>query len=119
MMSFVEKERLCEKVFEDNGPFWHVYTDGSRMVDLFSSETEMKEGMTALAVCSVLYRAAQLVTFELMNNHVHLIMCGAQDDCLRLFDMFKRRLKRVFQRNGKAVDWEQPPQATRLLQHLS
>lgn len=106
MMSFVEKERLCEKVFEDNGPFWHVYTDGSRMVDLFSSETEMKEGMTALAVCSVLYRAAQLVTFELMNNHVHLIMCGAQDDCLRLFDMFKRRLKRVFQRNGKAVDWE-------------
>lgn len=106
MMSFVEKERLCEKVFDDNGPFWHVYTDGSRMVDLFSSETEMKEGMTALAVCSVLYRAAQLVTFELMNNHVHLIMCGAQDDCLRLFDMFKRRLKRVFQRNGKAVDWE-------------
>ena len=55
-MTFVEKERECERVFETEGPFWHVYTDGSIMIDLFSSEDEMKEGMIALAVCSVLFR---------------------------------------------------------------
>lgn len=54
-MTFVEKERKCERVFETEGPFWHVYTDGSIMIDLFSSEDEMREGMIALAVCSVLF----------------------------------------------------------------
>lgn len=106
MMTFAEKERVCERAFDENGPFWHVYTDGSIMIDLFSSDEEKKEGMIALAVCSVLFREVDLVTFELMNNHVHLIMRGASEECLEFFDMFKRRLKRVFQRLGRAIDWD-------------
>ncbi len=43
-MTFVEKERLCEGVFEANGPFWHVYTDGSVQTDIFSNEEELREG---------------------------------------------------------------------------
>ena len=38
---------MCEVAFEVGEPFWHVYTDGSIMIDLFSSDEEMKEGMTA------------------------------------------------------------------------
>lgn len=106
MMTFAEKERVCERAFDENGPFWHVYTDGSIMIDLFSSDEEKKEGMIALAVCSVLFREVDLVTFELMHNHVHLIMRGAREECLEFFDMFKRRLKRVFQRLGRAIDWD-------------
>lgn len=45
MMSFAEKERACEIAFGEFGPFWHVYTDGSIMIDFFSNDDEKKEGM--------------------------------------------------------------------------
>ena len=105
MKTYAERERACEAAFDANGPFWHVYTDGTVMADIFNSEEELNEGMIALAVCAMLFKSAELVTFELMNNHVHLIMKGAGEDCLKFFEMFKRRLKRWSQRIGKPVDW--------------
>lgn len=105
MMTFAEKERGCETSFEVNGPFWHVYTDGSVMTDIFSTEDEMKEGMIVLAVCAALHPKDELVTFELMNNHVHLIMRGDSDGCLDFFEKFKKRLRRRFLQAGKPIDW--------------
>ena len=106
MTTYTEREQECERLFDSNGPFWHVYTDGNVMADLFRDEEDFKEGMIALAVCAVLFGKAELVTFELMNNHIHLIMRGLREDCLEFIEMFKRRLKRCFQRMGKAVDWK-------------
>lgn len=95
-MSYAEKERACEMAFVENGPFWHVYTDGTRMSDIFSTEEDFKLGMTLLAVCAILYPSAELVTFELMNNHIHLIMRGSREACLEFFRQFKLRLRRIF-----------------------
>ena len=105
MMTFAEKERVCERLFVENGPFWHVYTDGTIMADIFHNDAELKEGMVALAVCAALCRKAELVTFELMNNHVHLVMRGDKMDCLELFEMFKRRLIRWLRMRGIVIDW--------------
>lgn len=30
-LSFSEKERICESIFINNGPYWHLYTDGTKM----------------------------------------------------------------------------------------
>ena len=105
MVTFAEKEKICEKIFNENGPFWHIYTDGSVMNNIFSDNEDLREGMTALAVCAILFDKAELVTFELMNNHVHLIMKGTSEDCLEFFEMFKKRLKRWAQRKGLTIDW--------------
>lgn len=104
-MRFSDLERECERIFEANGPFWHVYTDGSVMADMFSCDEDFREGMVALAVCAVLFDAAELVTFELMSNHVHLVMRGPRLACLEFFDLYKKRLKRWAQRLGRPVDW--------------
>lgn len=106
MLSYAEKERACEIAFMENGPFWHVYTDGTRMGDIFSTEEDFKLGMTLLAVCAILYPAAELITFELMNNHLHLIMRGSREDCLEFFKRFKIRLRRIFINTGHVVDWD-------------
>ena len=105
MMKFAEKERECERLFDANGPFWHVYTDGNVMADVFCDKDDFKEGMIVLAVCAMLFGKAEVVTFELMNNHLHLIMRGMKEDCMLFFDMFKRRLVRCFRRKGRALDW--------------
>ena len=106
MVSYAEKERACEMAFVENGPFWHVYTDGTRMSDIFSTEEDFKLGMTLLAVCAILYPSAELVTFELMNNHIHLIMRGSREACLEFFRQFKLRLRRIFMKTGRVVDWD-------------
>ena len=106
MMTFVEKEKLCEKSFDVYGPFWHIYTDGTRMENIFREEDEFRQGMIALAVCAVLYNKAELITFELMNNHVHLIMRGDKEDCLEFFAIFARRLKRHLRLPDRSLDWD-------------
>ena len=92
-MTFNERERECQRVFDENGPFWHLYTDGTVMQNIFCSDEEMKKGMMALAVAAVLFGKVKLITFELMSNHVHMILSGTQDDCLELFARFKQRLR--------------------------
>lgn len=47
MMTFNERERECQRVFDENGPFWHLYTDGTVMQNIFCSDEEMKKGMMA------------------------------------------------------------------------
>ena len=105
MLTFLEKERECEMVFAENGPFWHLCTDGTKMADIFATEDDFKQGMIALAVCIVLFGRVDLVTFELMNNHVHLILCGRKEDCMEFFMMFKSKLKRLFRGHDRVVDW--------------
>lgn len=104
-MRFADLERDCERIFKENGPFWHIYTDGSVMTDFFCSDIDFREGMVALAVCAMLFDNAELVTFELMNNHIHLIMRGAKNECLEFFQTFKMRLRRWGQRAGRPADW--------------
>ena len=106
MKTFIEKEAMCEQVFKEEGPFWHLYTDGSAVGDIFACDGLMKIGLTALAVCAVVFKKAELITFELMDNHVHLIMRGYANDCLEFFGMFKRRLRRHLMLAGRAVDWD-------------
>lgn len=105
MKTFAEKERVCEVAFDESGPFWHLYTDGTRISDIFCTEDDFRQGMIVLAVCVVLFGKVGLVTFELMNNHVHLILCGSEEACVEFFLIFKAKLKRTFKGRDRAVDW--------------
>ena len=105
MLTFAEKERVCEFAFQTEGPFWHLYTDGTRMHDIFCCEDEFKQGMTALAVCVVLSSSVEMITFELMNNHIHWIMRGSRAGCLELFSRFRLRLKRLCRQWERVLDW--------------
>ena len=104
-LSFSEKERICESIFAANGPYWHVYTDGTKMQNIFCCEEDFKTGMWCLAVALHLCKGVQMITFELMGNHVHLILAGAKEDCIKVFDLFASRLKKAFPKRQHAIDW--------------
>lgn len=105
--SFSEKESLCENSFIENGPYWHLYTDGTQMQDIFCTEEETDIGMWILATAACSVKDAFMVTFEIMANHIHLIMSGRKDSCLKLFEIFKSRLRRVMKLSGRIIDWSQ------------
>lgn len=52
--------------------------------------------MTLVAICAHDIPGVQIITFELMSNHVHFILCGSRDDVLAFFALFKKRLTRYF-----------------------
>ena len=106
-LSFSEKERICESIFFSNGPYWHVYTDGTKMQNIFCNEEDFKNGMWCLATSLHLCIGVKALTFELMTNHVHLILSGQQEDCIRSFHLFAARLKMAFPKRQCAIDWNQ------------
>ena len=106
-LSFAEKERICEGIFISNGPYWHIYTDGTRMQNIFYCEEDFKTGMWCLAAGVHLCKGVLMLTFELMVNHVHLILAGKRDDCIEAFELFAARLKKAFPKRERAIDWSQ------------
>lgn len=105
-MTFAEKERICESEFQISGPFHHLYSDGRRMEDFLCDEDDFRTAMTTLAVTSILSPEVSIITFELMSNHIHLILSGDNDDCMELFSRFKKRIRKVLLSKGKTVDWD-------------
>lgn len=106
-LSFSEKERICENIFRDNGPYWHLYTDGTKMQNIFCCEEDFKAGMWCMAAAMHLCKDVQMLTFELMGNHVHLILAGLKGDCIKAFYLFAARLKKAFPKRQQAIDWSQ------------
>jgi REP element-mobilizing transposase RayT len=103
-VSFRELELNCELNFKKNPSYWHLFTDGRNSEIIFRDQSEMITGMNILAISCVHYSDVKVFTFELMNNHLHMILAGAKDRCEALFCMFKARLWRCFMRNGRTVE---------------
>lgn len=103
-VSFWDKERDCEYIFNTSGPFWHVYTDGHSSDMIFTCKEDMVMAMNIMGVCSTYFPDVGIYTFVLMNNHVHNIMSGRRERCEQFFEMVKGKLSRCFARNGKVVN---------------
>ena len=77
------------------------------MQNIFYCEEDFKTGMWCLAAGVHLCKRVVMLTFELMANHVHLILAGKQEDCIKAFDLFAARLKKAFPKRERAIDWSQ------------
>ena len=60
--------------------------------------------MTLVAMCAYDCPEVQIITFELMSNHVHFVLCGSKERVLAFFALFKKRLARYFSSVGKRVN---------------
>ena len=101
--SFAEKEAICEAVYRDLGPCYHIYT-AEGFDTVFVTEADFKAGMTILAICAMAFPDIRILTFQLMGNHLHLTVAGARERCLALFDLFKKRLQSYLKRSGSPAD---------------
>ena len=105
-LTFSEKESICEREFEMSGPFWHLYTDGRKMQDMFLTDRIFELAETLLAVSCCRHPQVKVVTFELMTNHLHIIASGQRTECLNLFNDYKTRLQRVLKKAGVIIKWD-------------
>lgn len=102
-LTYSEMERECERLFVQNGPFWHLYTPGVISEIIFRNREDLEFGMNLVGLSAESVPSVRIITFVLMNNHLHAILGGSQDDCLALFALFKSRLRRYFHENDTIV----------------
>ena len=102
--SFRDLEWACEQNFRKHKHYWHLYTDGQASEIIFRSAEEMKIGMNLWGICSLQSMDIKQFTFELMNNHMHCILAGEKEDCVKMFDTYKARLWRCLSRSGRTID---------------
>ena len=77
------------------------------MQNIFCCDKDFIAGMWCLAAGVHLCKGVVMLTFELMTNHVHLILAGKREDCIKAFDLFAARLKKAFPKRERAIDWSQ------------
>lgn len=97
-------ETECEALFFRNKPFWHLCTPGESMEIIYTDEIEFNFGINLLAICLAEFPDLTAYTFELMNNHIHIILSGPEEDCLGMFNLYKVKLHQFIQRKKRIVD---------------
>lgn len=104
-MSFVQKEQLCELRFSELEPCWHLYTSGAASQIIFVSDDDFRIGINSLAWCTAKFGNVRILTFALMNNHIHLILSGDRLHCTEFFESFRRKISTAYKRSGRFTDF--------------
>lgn len=105
VISFPEREQLCELEFSRLKPCWHLYTSGAASQIIFVSEEDFRTGINTLAWCIAKFNDVRILSFTLMNNHIHLILSGDGLRCMEFFRCIRRKISIAYNRNGKCVDF--------------
>ena len=103
-LSFSQKELLCENAFRKSGLFWHLATDGTQMDVIFTNKEEYALAMNIVARC-YLKSNVKIITFEIMSNHLHFLLEGKENDCIDFMDMTTSRIRRLFSKYRRGVNW--------------
>ena len=100
-LSFAERERQCEELFLNRGPFFHLCTPGDETLTLFEEEYDFRFAMNLTALVSWLTPGVRIITFEIMGSHLHVIGEGPFEEAERGFSQWRKRLYRFYQSIGR------------------
>lgn len=79
--------------------YYHLCTDEGHPV-IFFTRKEYEDAIGIIALCSKLFPSIRIITFELMDNHIHMLIKGNLVAIKEFFELFKKYLSRYFRENG-------------------
>ena len=71
--------------------YFHLSTDGWKEGLLFHTQEQYAFGMTVLGLLT-LWTGITVYSFSLMPNHVHILLSGNGESCLKAFDYLRNKL---------------------------
>lgn len=84
-----ERQRRYAKYKTYPHGWYHLVTDKTKW--LFHNTAEFVFAMNTIALCALLY-PVRILRFELMGNHIHIILEGTGAACLKVFFFIRKRL---------------------------
>jgi len=103
-LTYYQRETQCELLFKRARQLWHLFTTGHLTQILFTDTNDYVVGMNLMGICSDKFPEVKIYTFEIMSNHIHIILSGEKNDCESLFKLYKVRLMRVL-KGERIVDY--------------
>lgn len=100
-LSFGQQEKRCEELFISRGPFFHLCTPGKESLILFETEDDYRFTMNLVALVTHLTPDINVITFEIMGSHLHVIGEGSRVAAEQWFSQLRKRLHRFFQSTGR------------------
>ena len=79
--------------------YYHLCTDGLPSQLLFYTQAHYVLGMAAIALITLLF-PIKIYAFELMPNHLHIVLSGDGETCEKVFTFLTRRISRILARDG-------------------
>lgn len=90
------REDECEYVFHRLGALFNANTPENHHL-VFSTQDEFRAGMSILAVSAKMFPDIRIYAFQLMSNHVHLVIGGDEQRIQLFFAYFSGRLDRFLE----------------------
>ena len=100
-LSFGEREQQCNDLFLSRGPFYHLCTPGDSQLVLFETDNDFRFAMNLMASSTYSEPDVNVITFEAMRTHLHLIGEGPVAAAEEWFFKMRRRLYRFYQSTGR------------------
>lgn len=97
-VKFYFREQECSDVFNRLGPVFNANTPESHPI-VFKSREDYMAGMSILAASAKMYSHVRIFSFQLMSNHLHLVIAGDERYIMDFFAYFKLRLGKHFEGN--------------------
>lgn len=100
-LSFGEREQQCKDLFFSRGLFYHLCTPGDSQLVLFETDDDFRFAMNLMASSTYSEPDVNVITFEAMRTHLHLIGEGPVAAAEEWFSKFRKRLYRFYQSTGR------------------
>jgi len=91
------KER--EEIRAKGKGYYHFCTDGLKTGKLFYNAAQLSYGMILIGLLVFKYNL-KVYAFVLMPNHIHIILSGTGENCLKAFDYFKYKVSLRLKKDG-------------------
>ncbi|MBP5398750.1 MAG: transposase [Bacteroidales bacterium] len=98
-MNRIQKENTAFRALPKG--IYHLCTDGWQEGKLFNDVSQFKMGMSTIALVADKYDA-QILSFVLMPNHIHILLSATGQTCLNIFQFIRRRISYRLSRDGNA-----------------
>ena len=79
--------------------YYHLCTDGWKDGKLFHTKEQFAFCMAGLALLTIVFHI-QIYACELMPNHIHIILSGTGEQCLKCFYYLVRRINKKLRADG-------------------
>lgn len=101
--SFYDIENVCLYYYNKLGRCFHLCTPENHTI-VFRNTEEFKRGMNIIGITAKGYPKVKILTFEVMSNHLHIVIAGEPEDILEFFDCLKKQLSRCLYQDGSRPD---------------
>lgn len=83
--------------------FYHLWTPDNQQI-ILTCEADFKMAMNLFALSAAVSPGIVILTFELMDNHIHVTLFSSENDARNFFSLFKQHLRKWLVSINRAVD---------------